>query len=99
MRPVRSTGGAGYPGLPDTRAGTASAYCGPTGMDICVCGAQVPFMYGGAEQLMENLVAALRGAGHRADLVRLPAAWERERVFDAAMAWRMLPIDADLVIA
>ena len=78
---------------------TASAYCGPTGMDICVCGAQVPFMYGGAEQLLENLVGTLRAAGHRADLVRLPAAWERERVFDSAMAWRMLPIDADLVIA
>ena len=56
-------------------------------------------MYGGAEQLLENLVGALRAAGHRADLVRLPAAWERERVFDAAMAWRMVPIDADLVIA
>jgi glycosyltransferase involved in cell wall biosynthesis len=68
-------------------------------MDIAVCGAQVPFMYGGAEQLLENLVGALRAAGHRADLVRLPAAWERERVFDAAMAWRMIPIDADLVIA
>jgi glycosyltransferase involved in cell wall biosynthesis len=68
-------------------------------MDIVVCGAQVPFMYGGAEQLLENLVGALRAEGHRADLVRLPAAWERERVFDAAMAWRMIPIDADLVIA
>ena len=93
VRPVRSTGAAGY------RDSTVSAYCGPTGMDICVCGAQVPFMYGGAEQLLENLVGALRAAGHRADLVRLPAAWERERVFDAAMAWRMVPIDADLVIA
>ncbi len=56
-------------------------------------------MYGGAEQLMENLVAALRAAGHRADLIRLPNAWDRERVFDAAMAWRMLPVDADMVIA
>ena len=46
-------------------------------MDIVVCGAQVPFMYGGAEQLLEHLVGALRAAGHRADLVRLPAAWER----------------------
>jgi glycosyltransferase involved in cell wall biosynthesis len=88
---------SGTSAVPGTR--TASAYCGPTGMDICVCGAQVPFMYGGAEQLLENLVGALRAAGHRADLVRLPAAWERERVFDSAMAWRMLPIDADLVIA
>lgn len=68
-------------------------------MDIVVCGAQVPFMYGGAEQLMENLVAALRAAGHRAELVRLPAAWERERLFDSAMAWRLVPVDAEVVIA
>ncbi|HTN78911.1 MAG TPA: glycosyltransferase family 4 protein [Acidimicrobiales bacterium] len=68
-------------------------------LDIVVCGAHVPFMYGGAEQLLENLVSALRAAGHRAEVVRLPSAWDRERVFDAAMAWRMVPIDADMVIA
>ena len=68
-------------------------------MDICVCGAQVPFTRGGAELHMENLVAALSAAGHRAELVRLPTAWDRDRVFDAALAWRMVPIDADLVIA
>jgi glycosyltransferase involved in cell wall biosynthesis len=68
-------------------------------MDIVVCGAQVPFMRGGAELLMENLVVALERDGHRVDLVRLPTVWDRERVFDAALAWRMAPIDADLVIA
>jgi glycosyltransferase involved in cell wall biosynthesis len=68
-------------------------------MDICVCGAQAPFVRGGAELHMENLVAALRRAGHRAELVRLPVAWERERLFDAALAWRLVPLDADLVIA
>lgn len=68
-------------------------------MDICVCGAQVPFMRGGAEALMDNLVEAATAAGHRAELVRLPTVWDRERVFDAALAWRMVPIDADLVIA
>jgi glycosyltransferase involved in cell wall biosynthesis len=68
-------------------------------MDICVCGAQVPFMRGGAELHMERLVAALTDAGHRAELVRLPTAWDRSRVFDAALAWRMVPLDADLVIA
>jgi glycosyltransferase involved in cell wall biosynthesis len=67
-------------------------------MDICVCGAQVPFMRGGAEALMDNLVEALTAAGHRAELVRLPTVWDRERIFDAALAWRMVPIDADLVI-
>lgn len=68
-------------------------------MDICVCGAQVPFVRGGAELHMDNLVSALRRDEHRAELVRLPAAWERERLFDAALAWRLVPVDADLVIA
>lgn len=68
-------------------------------MDILVCGAQVPFMSGGAELHMQNLVAALEEGGHRAELVRLPTAWDRERIFDAALAWRLAPVDADLVIA
>ncbi|MEZ5170888.1 MAG: glycosyltransferase family 4 protein [Acidimicrobiia bacterium] len=68
-------------------------------MKICVCGAQVPFVRGGAELHMENLTAALRDAGHDAELVRLPTAWDRERIFDAALAWRLVPLDTDLVIA
>jgi glycosyltransferase involved in cell wall biosynthesis len=68
-------------------------------MDIVVCGAQVPFVRGGAELHMDNLVTALTTAGHRAELVRLPVAWEKGRLFDSPLAWRMLPIDADLVIA
>ncbi|MGY1641363.1 glycosyltransferase family 4 protein [Geodermatophilus sp. SYSU D00703] len=56
-------------------------------------------MRGGAEQHQENLVAALVAAGHRADLVRLPVAWEKGRLFDSPLAWRMVPVDADLVIA
>ncbi|MBM3673546.1 MAG: glycosyltransferase family 4 protein [Actinobacteria bacterium] len=68
-------------------------------MDICVCGAQVPFMRGGAELHMENLVGALRDAGHRAELVRLPTAWDRDHLFESALAWRLVPIEADLVIA
>jgi glycosyltransferase involved in cell wall biosynthesis len=68
-------------------------------LDIVVCGAQMPFVRGGAEQHQENLVQALIEAGHRADLVRLPVAWEKGRLFDAPLAWRMVPVDADLVIA
>jgi glycosyltransferase involved in cell wall biosynthesis len=41
---------------------------------------------------------AVRG-GHRADLVRLPTAWDKDRVFDSALAWRLAPLDVDLVIA
>jgi glycosyltransferase involved in cell wall biosynthesis len=68
-------------------------------MDIAVCGAQVPFTRGGAELHMENLCAALAAAGHRSELVRLPTAWDKDRVFDSALAWRMVPMDVDLVIA
>jgi glycosyltransferase involved in cell wall biosynthesis len=48
---------------------------------------------------MENLVAALQRAGHDAVLVRLPTAWNKAAIFDAALAWRVVPISADLVIA
>lgn len=67
-------------------------------MDVLVCATQVPFMRGGLELMVENLVEALQGAGHRAEAVAVPAAWDRERVLDAATAWRMVPLDADLVI-
>jgi glycosyltransferase involved in cell wall biosynthesis len=59
----------------------------------------MPFARGGAELHMENLVAALAAAGHRSELVRLPTAWDKERVFDSALAWRLAPVDADVVIA
>jgi glycosyltransferase involved in cell wall biosynthesis len=68
-------------------------------MDVLVCAAQVPFMRGGLEMLVDNLVGALRAEGHRAEAVRMPAAWDRERLLDAALAWRMVPLDADVVIA
>ena len=68
-------------------------------MDVLICGAQVPFNTGGAELHMDNLVAAVRAAGHRCELVRLPTAWDKVRIFDAALAWRMVPLDADVVVA
>jgi glycosyltransferase involved in cell wall biosynthesis len=68
-------------------------------VDVVVCGAKVPFTRGGAELLMENLVAAIRAAGHRADLVQIPVGWAKDRLFDSAMAWRLAPVGADLVIA
>lgn len=67
-------------------------------MDVLVCATQVPFMRGGLELMVENLTEALRQAGHRAEAVSVPAAWDRDRVLDAATAWRLLPLDADLVI-
>ncbi|MCU1344726.1 MAG: glycosyltransferase [Acidimicrobiia bacterium] len=68
-------------------------------MDIAVCGAQARFVRGGAELLADNLVAAFQRAGHRAENVRLPVAWDRKRLFDAAAAWRLVPMDYDLAVA
>ena len=49
-------------------------------MDVLVCAAQVPFMRGGLEMLVDNLVEALRAEGHRAEAVRVPAAWDEPAV-------------------
>jgi glycosyltransferase involved in cell wall biosynthesis len=68
-------------------------------VDVVVCGAQKPFASGGAELHQENLVRAIAAAGHRSELVRLPVAWEKGRLFDSPLAWRLTPIDADLVVA
>ncbi len=67
-------------------------------MDVLVCSTQVPHMRGGLELLVEGLVRALSEAGHRAEAVRIPAAWDRDRLLDAPAAWRMVPLDADVVI-
>jgi glycosyltransferase involved in cell wall biosynthesis len=67
-------------------------------MDVLVCATQVPFMRGGLEMMVENLVEALRDAGHRAEAVQVPAAWDRDRLLDAPTAWRLVPLDADVVI-
>lgn len=68
-------------------------------MDVLVCATQVPFMRGGLELMVENLVTAFGEAGHRAEAVLVPAAWDQGRVLDAALAWRMVPLDADVVVA
>ena len=68
-------------------------------MRVCVCGAQSLFMTGGAEQNLDNLVAALEDAGHDADLVRLPVVWSQSHLLRSAFAWRLLTIDADVVVA
>lgn len=68
-------------------------------LKVCVCTAQVPFVRGGAEQAVEGLVAALHQAGHAAEVVRLPVAWGRDQVLASALAWRLIEVSADVVIA
>lgn len=72
-------------------------------MRIAVCHPQTPFVRGGAETHAEQLVGALRGAGHEADLVLVAGKWYPGAELIHQMAvWRSmemsesngLPIDA-----
>jgi glycosyltransferase involved in cell wall biosynthesis len=73
---------------------------------ILIATAQVPFVRGGNELLVEGLRDALRAAGHSVDVVALPFQWTPvTRIAESALAWRLLDISqingeaVDLVIA
>jgi glycosyltransferase involved in cell wall biosynthesis len=73
---------------------------------ILVCEAQVPFVQGGAEILVRELVAQLQARGHRAELVSVPFKWyPKEEILPHAAAWRLLDLSesngrpVDVVIA
>ena len=75
-------------------------------MRIAVCRPQVPFVYGGAEVVADQLVDELRLRGHEAELVAVPYKWyPGTRVLDQAFVWRLLDLSEadgrpiDLVIA
>ncbi len=70
---------------------------------VVVCEAQVPFVHGGAELHVRQLVANLRLHGYRAERVSIPFKWyPKDRLLTHAAAWRMVdltesngePIDA-----
>jgi glycosyltransferase involved in cell wall biosynthesis len=60
---------------------------------ILVCEAQVPFVRGGAESLVRELVGQLRTRGYDAELVSVPFKWyPPEELFTHAAAWRLLDL-------
>lgn len=62
-------------------------------MRILVINTQAPFVQGGAEFHADNLVAALREAGHAADLVKIPFTWsDPKRLLDQILAVRLLDV-------
>ena len=62
-------------------------------MRIAVCRPQVPFVYGGAEVVADQLVDELRARGHEAELVAVPFRWEPgTHVLDQALVWRLLDL-------
>jgi glycosyltransferase involved in cell wall biosynthesis len=73
---------------------------------ILVCEAQVPFVQGGAEFHVRELVRHLRAAGFDAELVSVPFKWyPKPEILAHAAAWRLLDLTEsngrpiDLVIA
>ena len=75
-------------------------------MTILVCEAQVPFVQGGAEHHVRELVRHLRAAGHETELVSVPFKWyPKDEILAHAAAWRLLDLTEsngrpiDLVIA
>ena len=73
---------------------------------ILVCEAQVPFVHGGAEIHVRELVRELRDRGYQTELVSLPYKWyPKDEILPHAAAWRLLDLSEsngmpiDLVIA
>ena len=73
---------------------------------VLVCEAQVPFIRGGAESLVRELIGQLRAHGYDTDLVSVPFKWyPPEEILSHAAAWRLLDLSesagrpVDLVIA
>lgn len=73
---------------------------------VVVCEAQVPFVSGGAESHVRQLVAHLRAHGFAVELVSVPFKWyPKDEILAHAAAWRLLDLSEsngqsiDLVIA
>ena len=60
---------------------------------VVVCEAQVPFVRGGAEYHVRELVKRLRQHGYLAELVSLPFKWyPKQEILAHAAAWRLLDL-------
>ena len=73
---------------------------------VLVCEAQVPFVHGGAEIHVRELLRELVARGYEAELVSVPFKWyPKEEILPHAAAWRLLDLSesngrpVDLVIA
>ncbi len=64
-----------------------------TAQTVLVCEAQVPFVHGGAEVHVRQLVRELRQRGFSAELVSVPFKWyPKEEILPHAAAWRLLDL-------
>lgn len=60
---------------------------------VCVLHAQVPFVRGGAELLVENLTEELKKRDYDAELVSLPFKWyPNNSLIDSVLTWRLVDL-------
>jgi len=69
------------------------------GLRIAICGIQTLFTRGGAELHLESLARELALRGHRVDIVKLPFSWSKAELLQDALVWRLIKVDADVLIA
>ncbi len=63
-------------------------------MRVGIATVQVPFVRGGAEMLAESLQAALRDAGHQAEIIAMPFKWyPAARVPEHMLAARLMQVE------
>ncbi|MHC1749539.1 MAG: glycosyltransferase family 4 protein [Cellulosilyticaceae bacterium] len=61
---------------------------------IAICAAQVPFVRGGAELLVEELQKNLILRGYDTEIIQLPYKWyPREQILNSTLAWRFLDLN------
>lgn len=66
-----------------------------SGRRVVVCEAQVPFVRGGAEALVRELVRQLRARAYAVERVSVPFKWyPKEEILPHAAAWRLLDLSA-----
>ncbi|RKD32272.1 glycosyltransferase family 4 protein [Thermohalobacter berrensis] len=60
---------------------------------IAICAAQIPFNYGGAEILVEELNKQLRLRGFESEIINIPFKWyPKQQLVNNALVWRMIDL-------
>jgi glycosyltransferase involved in cell wall biosynthesis len=64
-------------------------------MNILILNTQIPFCYGGAEVLAEDLQQALQRSGHRAEILTLPFKWNpQQSLVNSILASKLMDISS-----
>ena len=64
---------------------------------VLLCGVQVPFVWGGAETLLQSLEENLRRVGHLVEAVKIPFKWyPKSQLFNQCLIWRLLDLNESM---